>query len=123
MNLLLTLGWRNIWRNKRRTILTVLAVVFATFLTIVMRGIGAGTWEYNVKNTVEMFAGYLQIQREGYQANPSLTKSFAFPGKVEAIINSESEVMGYAPRILADGLLSFNENSAGAGHSRRPTPL
>lgn len=114
MKLLLTLGWRNIWRNKRRTVLTVLAVVFATFLTIVMRGIGSGTWEYNVKNTVEMFSGYLQIQREGYQDTPSLTKSFAFPGKVEAILKSEPEITGYAPRIIADGLLSFRDNSAGA---------
>jgi putative ABC transport system permease protein len=113
LKLLLKLGWRNIWRNKRRTILTVLAVVFATFLTIVMRGIGAGTWEYNVKNTVEMFSGYLQIQREGYQDTPSLTKSFAYPGKVEAILKAESVITGYAPRILADGLLSFKDNSAG----------
>ncbi|MDD8018535.1 MAG: ABC transporter permease, partial [Bacteroidota bacterium] len=77
MRLLFKLAWRNIGRNKRRSLLTVLAIIFATFLTVAQKGMTTGTWEYNIKNTVELFSGYLQIQRIGYQANPSLNKSFA----------------------------------------------
>ena len=113
MKLLLKLAWRNIWRNKRRSILTIVAITFATFLTIVARGIGIGTWEFNLRNTVDLFSGYLQVQRAGYQENPSLSKSFIYPGKIEAIVNSEPLVTGYAPRILADGLISFKDNSTG----------
>lgn len=114
MELLLKLGWRNIWRNKRRSLLTILAIVFATFFTIIARGLGIGTWEFNVKNSVELFSGYLQIQRIGYQANPTLHKSFIYPGQIEAVIKNEPAITGYAPRILADGLISFRKNSSGA---------
>ncbi len=114
MNLLLKLGWRNIWRNKRRSVLTILAITFATFFTVVMRGLGIGVWEYNVQNSVELFSGYLQIQRIGYQDNPSLSKNFPFPGDVEATIQSAQGIKGYATRILADGLISYRENSSGA---------
>ncbi len=114
MKLLLKLAWRNIWRNKRRSALTILAITFATFLTIADRGISVGTWEFNVQNMVELFSGYLQIQRIGYQANPSLSKSFIYPGEVEPILRNEPTIRGYAPRVLADGLISFHENSSGA---------
>ena len=115
MSLLLKLGWRNIWRNKRRSVLTILAITFATFFTVIMRGLAIGMWEFNVKNSVELFSGYLQIQRTGYQANPSLNKCFAYPGTVEPILKNEPTITGYAPRILANGLVSFRDNSSGAG--------
>ncbi len=114
MTMLIKMGWRNIWRNRRRSLLTILAIVFATFFTIVQQGIAIGTWEYGIANAVEMFAGYLQIQRHGYQDNPSLAKSFPYPGQVTSILDSAEGVAGYAPRIQADGLASFKENSAGA---------
>lgn len=114
MTMLMKMGWRNIWRNKRRSLLTILAIVFATFFTIVQQGIAIGTWEYGIANAVEMFAGYLQIQKHGYQDNPSLAKSFPYPGRVTSILDKTEAVTGYAPRIQADGLASYRENSAGA---------
>jgi len=114
VTLLLTLAWRNIWRNKRRTILTILAILFAAFLTSAMRGVAVGTWEYNVRNTLEMFAGYLQVQREGYQENPSVSKSFVRSRLLDSVITREQSVAGFAPRVMAEGLVSFRANAAGA---------
>lgn len=114
MKLLLKLAWRNIGRNIRRSILTVLAVVFATFLTVAFRGLAIGTWEFNVRNSVEMFSGYLQVQRDGYQANPSLAKSLRYPGSIRPILLQEPKVTAFAPRIVADGLVSFRDHSNGA---------
>ena len=114
MPLLLTLAWRNIWRNRRRTLLTVAAIAFATFFTVLMRGMGEGTWEFNVRNSVEMFSGYLQIQREGYGDAPSLRKSIAVTPGLEDALRRDPRVTGFAPRILADGLVSLRAGSVGA---------
>lgn len=113
MRLLVTLAWRNIWRNRRRTVLTILAVVFASFLSLLQRGLATGTWEINVRNTVEMFAGYLQVQRTGYQDNPSLSKSVAYPATLRSILLQTEGISGFAPRIQADGLVSFRDRSSG----------
>lgn len=113
MKLLLILAWRNIWRNRRRSLLTILAVVFASFLSLLQRGLATGTWEFNVRNTVEMFAGYLQVQRTGYQDNPSLSKSLAYPATLRSILRQTDGVAGFAPRIQADGLVSFRDRSSG----------
>jgi putative ABC transport system permease protein len=114
MKLLIKLAWRNVWRNKRRSLLTILAIFFAAFLTIVVVGMQDGTWEYSVRTSVGMLSGFLQIQREGYQDNPSLQLMFPFDEKLENILNNDPAVTGYAPRVYADGLITFGDNSYGA---------
>ena len=114
MKLLITLAWRNIWRNKRRSILTLLAVTFATMASIAMRGIQEGTYELNIMNSVEQFSGYLQIQKKGYQSNPSLGKSFIFSDELRNEIDLLKLNISYSPRVYSDGLISFKDNSLGS---------
>jgi ABC-type lipoprotein release transport system permease subunit len=111
---MLKLAWRNLWRNKRRTIITVLAVTFATLFSIAMRGVQLGTYEDNISFALKLFSGFVQIQAPRFQENPSLHKTFVFDSRLRSEISSLSEVVGYAPRVYADGLASFKENSLGA---------
>jgi putative ABC transport system permease protein len=114
MKLLLKLAWRNIWRNKRRSILTIMAIFFAAFLTIIVVGMQDGTWEYSVHTSVSMMSGYLQIQREGYRDNRSLQLMFPFDEILETVLQDDPAICGYAPRIYADGLVTYDDNSYGA---------
>ena len=114
MKLLLKLGWRNIWRNRRRSILTVIAIAFATLSAIAMRGIQLGTYDENIKNAVEQFTGYIQIQPVGYQKNPSLQKTIKIDSSLENYLKTNPKIDGYARRIIADGLISYKQNSFGA---------
>ncbi len=112
--MLLKLAWRNVWRNKRRSIITISAVVFAVMLSIVMRGIQHGTYALNIKSAVEIFSGYLQVQKTGYQKNRTLQKSFRVDDELRKILDETPAITGYAPRIMGDGLISFRDNSQGA---------
>ncbi len=114
MKLLVKLAWRNIWRNKRRSFLTLLAIVFATTAAIATRGMQLGTYAVNINYAVQMFTGYLQIQKEGFQENPSLNKAFKINNKLKTALSSIDEIKSWAPRVQADGLISFKDNSQGA---------
>ena len=113
MKLLFRLAWRNLWRNRRRTLITITAVVFATWFVIAMRGIQLGTYEHNITFSLNLFSGYLQLQHPGYLENPSLQKSFRFDGGMRELLDRDTRVKGYAPRVYAEGLLSFGDNSHG----------
>lgn len=114
MKLLIKLAWRNVWRNKRRSLLTIFAVTFAAMISIVMRGMQIGTYELNINNVVKMFSGYLQIQRINYQSNPSIQLRFPYDDNLKSKLKSESSIIGYSPRVYGDGLVSFKDNSLGA---------
>lgn len=111
--LILKLAWRNVWRNWRRTILTILAIFFATLLTVVSRSIQFGTYSQNIKTAVELFSGYIQIQKVGFQQNPSISKSFPITKELKSIIDTDENIISYAPRITGNGLISFKQNTFG----------
>lgn len=115
MKLILKLAWRSIWRNWRRSLITILAVFFATLLSIAMRGMQIGIYEVNIKNAVEMFSGYLQVQRNGFQDNQTLSRSFKDSDEIKNALKANDHVTGFSPRIYANGLIGRNKgNSFGA---------
>ena len=113
MRLLLKLAWRNIWRNKRRSILTLAAVTFAVLMAIGMRGIQLGTYALNIKTAVELFSGYLQVQTKGYNETPKLSLCFREDKNIKSAIESTKGIQSYSSRVYADGLISFKDNSRG----------
>ncbi len=113
MKLLIKLAWRNLWRNRRRSLLTLLAIAFATLASIGMRGIQHGTYAVNIENTVRILSGYLQIQPEGYQKNPTLNKVVRLNGELKEALDKTPGLKGYTPRISTFGLVSYLDNSFG----------
>jgi len=90
-----------------------LAVFFAALLSIVSRSMQLGTYDENIKTTVEMFTGYVQIQDIEFQDNPSINKSFKLDDKLEGILAGDPNVLSYAERITGNGLISYKQNTFG----------
>lgn len=75
MGIALTMAWRNLWRNPRRTWLTVSAIAFVTVLMIFLITIQLGSYDMIVDNSLRIFTGQLQVQREGYLDKPQIRNS------------------------------------------------
>lgn len=112
--MLARLAWRNLWRNRRRTIITITAVVFATWLSLVMRGMQLSTYEQNIAFSLNLLSGHAQLQHPGFADNPTLHNTIYLTPEIEARLDGESRINAWAPRVLGDGLLSYRENSQGA---------
>ncbi len=112
--LVVKLAWRNVFRNKTRSFLTIAAVAFGLFLMIFMRGMQLGTYEVNIKNAIEMFPGYIQIQYEGYRDNPTLQKCFTFTDEMQEKVLEVDGVKHLSQRIISEGLIGHKKKSYGA---------
>ena len=77
MKKLLALAWRNVWRNRRRSLLTIGAIVFATFIITITSSLQTGTYEAGESYAIQFLTGEIQIHRAGYHDEPSLTNSLA----------------------------------------------
>jgi putative ABC transport system permease protein len=108
------LAWRNIWRNKRRTYITVASVFFAVLFATVVKSIHKGTWDNMVNNVINYYFGYVQIQPLGYSEEPSLDLSFYPEEVIPALERAESKMKGYIPRIESFALASSGEKTLGA---------
>ncbi len=66
MNLVFRLAWRNLWRQPRRTWLTVGAIVFSNILLVFMMSMQIGMYGLMIDNSLQLFSGHLQVQAPGY---------------------------------------------------------
>lgn len=75
MNTYISLAWRNLWRNKRRTLIASASVFFAVFLALLMRSMQTGYYNYMIESSVKTYTGYIQIHGKDYWEKRSLEES------------------------------------------------
>lgn len=118
--LLAKLGWRNLWRNPQRTLLTALALGMGLALLLICLGLMDGIHEQGIATGVRFRTGHVVVQARGYQDTPA--QGLLLPGGmvsiVEAFLHTEAmthSLQGVSPRLVASGLLSSATNSSGVG--------
>jgi len=107
------MAWRNVWRYRRRSLLTVLTIALGLSFDILMRAIGDGYHEQMVDNSVRAGIGHMEIHRSGYQRDPALLKTLPDLPLLERLVPQTPHLRGYSFRVLGDGLASTAENSSG----------
>ena len=110
--MLIQLAWRNIWRNRRRTFITIASVLFAVLFSTLMESVQKGAWGYMIGNVVNFYTGYIQVHRSGYQAEQSLDLAFS-PEEVVAAQGVKEGVRDVLPRLESFALASTGSNTMG----------
>ena len=113
MNLILTLAWRNLWRNKRRSMISLAAIAFALLMQAAQVGLQQGTYTENIEVAIRLSSLHMQVQAPDYADKPTLRNSFSYNAAVRGPLDSSELVTAYTPRIYSDGLISVGEKSMG----------
>jgi ABC-type lipoprotein release transport system permease subunit len=107
------MAWRNVWRNPRRTILTVCAITFASVLLVFMLSFQFGSYETMINTSVKISTGHLQIQAEKYREKKSMRFVIPEPGVIAKIVDQIPEVAAYTFRGQAFSLISSKDRTYG----------
>ena len=70
------LAWRNLWRNKRRTLIAISSITFSVLLASWMRSMQEGSYDSMIDNVVKFYSGYLQVQDTAYWDERTLENTF-----------------------------------------------
>jgi ABC-type lipoprotein release transport system permease subunit len=110
---LVKLAWRNLWRNRRRTLITAASVLFALFFALLMRAFQLGSYDLMVSNIVHAYSGYFQVHANGYWDDKVINNSFELIPEIEHAIKGTSGISGYAYRLESFALASFGLQTKG----------
>jgi len=109
---MIRVAWRNLWRNRRRTSLTMTTVGLATAILVITEALMFGMAEGTARNATDTYVGEVEIHAPGWLADRSFYNALAAPSpRLAALANAG---LPAAPRSYGAGLAARANKSAGA---------
>ena len=108
------IAWRNIWRNKKRTLISTLSISGALFLVILMRSMQFGFYDNIIDQVVNSYSGYIQVHADGYWEKQSVNNSMELDDSLINKISSVEGVDNVSKRLQTFSLVSKGDKSKGA---------
>ncbi|MDX2321437.1 MAG: ABC transporter permease [Moritella sp.] len=112
--MIFTFAWRNLWRHKTRTWLTISAMIFSNVLLVFMFSLQSGTYNMMINNSLDVFSGHLQIQDSRYLDQPKQRYDINNANQLATQIRQTLSSDAVSVRGSAFSLLSSDSRSFGA---------
>lgn len=110
------LAWRNVWRNRRRSVLTLVTVVMSAAMIFFMNGLQKGGQDQMIEDAASMNTGHLQIHEKDFWENQAIEYAFIPPAplveRLEAL-RREKVISGWTRRVHAGCLFAYGRTSSG----------
>jgi putative ABC transport system permease protein len=107
------IAWRNLWRNRKRTAITSASILFAVFFAIIMRSMELGSYDNMIKNAVEKYSGFIQVQNAEYEGDPGLDNCLDYNNEIIDKLDKLPGVKAVVPRVESFALASFGTQTKG----------
>lgn len=107
------LAWRNLWRNRRRTLIMLAAVAVGVWAMVFMTAMLRGMVDEMVRNGLEQLPGMVQVHQRRYLDDPSVVNSMPAPrGELLAALNAPP-VIAWAARVRVPAMVASARDSRG----------
>ncbi len=112
---LTSMAWRNLWRHRRRTLLTLSSIAFGTTLAWLFTGLGDANWRQMIDLAARMGGGHVTLQHAGYLDSPTLSRTVTETKSLAAVALEEPEVVRVVARISGNLMIASASRNYGAG--------
>ena len=111
--MLFSLAWRNIWRNKRRSLIIISAIAVGLLCGLFASSIMFGMGESLVSSTIARDLGHIQIHSSQFEDEKLLTDTIPNPQKIVDKIKKQKNIAGITSRMVIEGMGSSATTSNG----------
>ena len=109
----LRLAWRNLWRNHRRTLIMLAAIVVGTWAMIFMTALMRGMVDEMVKDGISVLPGHVQIHHPDYRDDPTISNVIAPPSGALLEALDRPEVVAWSTRVRVPAVISSEQDTRG----------
>lgn len=113
--MLAKMAWRNLWRHKRRSILTLLSIAFGGFLAILFTALQDRSFSDFINTAARLGSGHVTIQHSEFLDSPTLSRTVKGVEELRGLARRDSRVEAVVERITGQAILATANDSFGAG--------
>lgn len=113
MPLMIVLGWRNLWRHPRRTIVMLFAITLGIWFMVISAAMMRGVMEQQLHSTIYDLTGHAQIHTVGYRDDPAIEHSMPVPSESLLGVLKRQEVKQWAARVRLPAIVVSERESRG----------
>ncbi len=111
--LIVSLSIRNLWRQRRRNSVLVVAIVIAVCGVIVLNSLIRGMMLQFLDTAVENFTGHVKIHAPGFRDDPSIERGFSFDSSHLVELLQDLPTQGWAARINIPAVVMSEREARG----------
>ncbi|WP_073604182.1 ABC transporter permease [Vibrio aerogenes] len=111
--MLLRLAWRNLWRQKRRTLLTASALALALVLSLLTRALQEGSYALGIDHAARFYTGLIQLQHPDYADSLSIDDLLPQSDDFIRPVREHPDISDRLPRLESFALAAAGEQSKG----------
>jgi ABC-type lipoprotein release transport system permease subunit len=109
-----SMAWRNLWRNRRRTLLTLSSIAFGTGLAVIFTAIGDSNWRQMIDLAARLGAGHVTVQHPEYLDTPTFSRAIADVNTLHQRAHREPGVRRVVTRVSGNVMLMTAAQNRGA---------
>lgn len=109
----LTLAWRSIWRNKKRTYITLASIIFAVIIATFMRGLQLGSYDKMLYDAIRSSTGHIALMDKSFWDDKTMDNSMELTPGLEQALDQDEKIELWVPEILGGCLASVGNNTRG----------
>jgi len=115
MNLitLIKIGWRNIWRNKKRSLVVILSIVLGLYGGLIISSLMITLNSQRMNTAINTYLADIQIHNKEFSKEYSLSDTISNIHYLEEKLKNDNRVKSYSKRVVINGMLSNSTGSYG----------
>ncbi len=111
--MLVGIAWRNIWRNKKRSLVMLTAIALGLCGGVFSTGLTVGMAESMVNNAIDRYLGHVEIHTKSFKVNPLVNDFIQEGDSIAAYLWSFNGVRGVSSRTIIEGMASSPTTNTG----------
>jgi len=115
MNLitLIKIGWRNIWRNKKRSLVVILSIILGLYGGLIISSLMITLNSQRMNTAINTYLADIQIHNKEFSKEYSLSDTISNIHYLEEKLKNDNRVKSYSKRTVINGMLSNSTGSYG----------
>jgi len=113
LNTLIKIGWRNIWRNKKRSLVVILSIVLGLYGGLIIASLMITLNTQRMDTAINTYLADIQIHNKNFSKEYSLNNTISNIHFLEKTLTNDSRVKSFSKRVVINGMLSNSTGSYG----------